>query len=161
MANQDEVKNKATEVEVARESYREYLIRNRMFFTKERNVILEAVLNRDDHFSVDELLYDMQSQQLRVSRATLYRALSQLVDAGILVEADFGHGHIHYERVGGEPHEHLICVKCGKVREVQSPDLIQLVHDLAQNEGLKYVNQKTQIFVECPQDEEGNCKKSN
>ena len=97
--------------EQAESLYKDFLARNKMFYTKERVTILEAVMGRDDHFSVDELLYDMQSKKLRVSRATLYRALSQLVDANILVEADFGHGHIHYELVGAEPHEHLVCIQ--------------------------------------------------
>ncbi len=157
MSSEDLVEMK--DLELIREQYRAYLIRNKMFFTKERSMILEAVLDREDHFSVDELLYDMQSQKLRVSRATLYRALSQLVDAAILVEADFGHGHTHYERVGAEPHEHLVCVKCGKVKEVFSPDLNALIHQLAINEGFKFVSQKTQVFVECPKDRDGNCVK--
>ncbi len=143
--------------ENAVEKYRDYLLRNKMFFTKERNTILEAVLQRKDHFSVDELLYDMQSQKMRVSRATLYRALSQLVDASILIEADFGHGHIHYELMGGEPHEHLVCAECGKVLEVISPDLTQAIHRLAKSHGFRVLNQKTQIQVECIRKANGEC----
>ena len=143
--------------EKAEENYKEYLSLNKMFYTKERVTILEVVMGREDHFSVDELLYDMQSKKLRVSRATLYRALSQLVDANILVEADFGHGHIHYEIVGGEPHEHLVCTECGMVKEVVSPDLTKVVHNLASANGFRVRNQKTQIQVECLKNPDGSC----
>ncbi len=146
--------------DMAEERYKDYLVRNKMFYTKERVTILEVVMERKDHFSVDELLYDMQSKKLRVSRATLYRALSQLVDANILVEADFGHGHIHYELVGGEPHEHLVCVECGMVKEVVSPDLTKVIHSLAKSNGFTVRNQKTQIQVECLKNDDGSCRKS-
>jgi Fur family ferric uptake transcriptional regulator len=144
-----EEKPKELTFESAEEIYKQFLQRNKMFYTRERAVILETVMSRSDHFSVDELLFSMQKDKLRVSRATLYRSLSQLADAGILIEADFGHGHMHYEVMGGEPHEHLVCTKCSSVTEVVSPDFIKSLQDLAAQEHFQLSSHKTQVFGVC------------
>jgi Fur family ferric uptake transcriptional regulator len=147
-------------LEDAAQIYRDYLARQdqKMFYTKERAIILEAVLQQEGHFSVDELLFDMQKKTMRVSRATLYRSLSQLAAAGILTEADFGHGHTHYELLGDEPHEHLVCRECGKVFEVVSEELNQAIKNLAASQGFVVQTHRTQIFGTCiKKDQEGKC----
>jgi Fur family transcriptional regulator, ferric uptake regulator len=138
------------ELSLPEKRFKEYLNRNKMFYTRERSVILEAILGRKDHFSVDELMFEMQQHGQKVSRATLYRCLSQMVDAGVLNEADFGHGHLHYEVINtDDPHEHLICKNCGKITEVSNPDFTRAVEQLAQLEGFTMSHYKTQIFGSC------------
>lgn len=137
--------------EEAQRRYADFLDRNKMFFTKERVLIVEAVFIMEGHFSADELLFEMQKRGMRVSRATLYRSLSQLVDCGVLVEADFGHGHTHYELVGTEPHEHLVCQQCGKVVEVISQDFTTAIKALASNEGFRLISHRTYIAGICPE----------
>ncbi|MGL1901483.1 MAG: transcriptional repressor [Fibrobacterales bacterium] len=129
--------------------YKEYLSKNKMFFTKERALILQAVLNQEGHFSVDELDFEMQKSDKKASRATLYRSINNLVDAGILIEADFGHGHIHYEIAGSAPHEHLVCNECGKVTEVKSPKILNAIESLSEEYDFAFVSHKSTIFGIC------------
>jgi Fur family ferric uptake transcriptional regulator len=127
--------------------YSEFLKKNKMFFTKERTRLLDFILKQEGHFSADELLFAMQKADLKVSRATLYRSLSQMVEAGILSESDFGHGHTHYEiALGSKPHVHLICTDTGEVREVHSQKLEDALSDLARKEGFKIKRYKIQVF---------------
>jgi Fe2+ or Zn2+ uptake regulation protein len=136
--------------EDAENSYRSYLTKSKMFYTKERAIILSAVLDRKDHFSVDDLLFLMKSEDLKVSRATLYRSVSQMVEAGILVEADFGHGHIHYEMSdANKNHEHLVCKNCDQVIEVDSKQVQEAIDHIAKNHGFKVITIKTQILGLC------------
>ena len=136
--------------EKAKELYNQYLVKNKMFYTKERATILDTILQRDDHFSVDELIFDMQKDDVKISRATLYRSLSQLAEAGILEEADFGHGHMHYELASdGDPHYHLICTECQAVEEVESRDLIEAVDSMCKKKKFKPTRHKLQIFGLC------------
>lgn len=131
----------------ARGLYTEYLKRNKMFFTKERAQLLEFIFEQKGHFSADELMFEMQKEEIKVSRATLYRSLSQLVDAGILSESDFGHGHTHYEiTLGGKPHVHLIYTDTGDVKEVHSQKLEDALSDLARKEGFSIKRYKIQVF---------------
>ncbi len=127
--------------------YSDFLKKNKMFFTKERTRLLDFILGQEGHFSADELLFAMQKADLKVSRATLYRSLSQFVEAGILSESDFGHGHTHYEiALGSKPHVHLICTDSGDVREVYSQKLEDALNDLARKEGFKIKRYKIQVF---------------
>ncbi len=118
-----------------------------MFFTKERHLILESIFEQEDHFSADELHFETQKADKKVSRATIYRSLRQLRDAGILIEADFGHGHSHYELALGEcNHIHLICQESGKVEEVVAPELEELLLKIAKKKNFKLKYHKIQLF---------------
>ncbi len=131
----------------ARGVYSEFLKKNKMFFTKERTQLLDFIFDQKGHFSADELMFEMQKADVKVSRATLYRSLSQMVEAGILAESDFGHGHMHYEiAIGSKPHVHLICTDSGDVREVQSQKLEAALNELARKEGFKIKRYKIQVF---------------
>jgi len=131
----------------ARGIYSEFLKKNKMFFTKERTQLLDFIFLQKGHFSADELMFEVQKADIKVSRATLYRSLNQMVDAGILDESDFGHGHTHYEiAVGNKPHVHLICTDSGEVREVYSRKLESALNDLARREGFKIKRFKIQVF---------------
>ncbi len=131
----------------AKAVYSEYLKNNKMFFTKERTDLLHFIFDQKGHFSADELVFEMKKENIKVSRATLYRSLNQLVDAGILSESDFGHGHTHYEiTLGTKPHVHLICTDTGDVREVQSQKLELALNALAKKEGFKIKRFKIQLF---------------
>ena len=127
--------------------YGKFLSLNSMFFTKERKLILAMALNHSSHFSADELLFDIQKAHKKVSRATIYRCLRQMVECGVLVEADFGHGHQHYElSLGNERHIHLIDTKTGKVREVVNEDLYKIISKIANSESFEISHQKIQLF---------------
>lgn len=131
----------------AREVYSEFLKKNKMFFTKERTKLLDFIFEQQGHFSADELMFEVQKADIKVSRATLYRSLNQMVEAGILSESDFGHGHTHYEvTIGSKPHVHLICTDSGDVREVFSQKLEDALNDLARKEGFKIKRYKIQVF---------------
>jgi Fur family ferric uptake transcriptional regulator len=141
------VETTSKDLPAARSLYTEYLKKNKMFFTKERARLLEFIFAQKGHFSADELMFEMQKEEIKVSRATLYRSLSQLVDAGILSESDFGHGHTHYEiTLGAKPHVHLVCTDTGEVREVHSKKLEDALSELARREGFKIKRYKIQVF---------------
>jgi Fur family ferric uptake transcriptional regulator len=147
------VESKDKSLAAARGLYTDFLKKNKMFFTKERAQLLDFIFDQKGHFSADELMFEMQKRRaaaagdVKVSRATLYRSLSQMVDAGILSESDFGHGHTHYEvTVGTKPHVHLICTDTGDVKEVFSVKLEEALNDLAKKEGFKIKRYKIQVF---------------
>ena len=93
--------------------------------TAQRRVIVEQVFSHHDHFDADELLSHLQPliAERKVSRPTVYRTLSELVDAGLLRSMTLG-GRTVYEHDYGYPrHDHLHCQVCNKLLEFQSPDL--------------------------------------
>ena len=131
----------------ARTRYAEFLKRNKMLLTRERVALLDFLFAQKGHFSADELLYEMQRTGLKVSRATLYRTLNHFVEAGILSESDFGHGHTHYEiDLGSKPHVHLVSLENDEIKEVANPQLETVLKQLARKEGFDIKRYKIQVF---------------
>lgn len=131
----------------AKKIYSDYLRKKSMFFTKERQLLLEHIFDHPDHFSADELIFSLQQASKKISRATVYRSLSQMVEAQILEEVDFGHGHSHYEfAVGGAKHIHLICRESEQVKEVHSEELTQLLHRIAEKENFEIKDYSIQLY---------------
>ena len=100
--------------------------------TPQRNSIVEAIFSTDDHFTADELWERVRKTQSRSSRATVYRTISLLVEAGLLHEIDLGDDQKTYDPnfVDSPAHNHLVCIDCGKVVEFEDHH-IQLMNDCA------------------------------
>ena len=115
------------------EKFRTHIQTKGLKYTNERKRILEAVLSMPSHFEVDELHIKMRSQyHNNVSRATIYRTLPLMVEAGILREVLIVDKHAHYEHTSRHKHhEHLICLKCGKIIEFVNPQLEDLLMSVA------------------------------
>jgi Fur family ferric uptake transcriptional regulator len=136
--------------EQAVEKYKDFLDAHKQFYTRERARILEAVFAYQGHFSAEDLAFEMQKNGQPASRATLYRALAHLQDAGILTPVDLGHGHIHYEPPEGEsPHEHISCVSCGHVFEAEMPELEKAIAREAKKQGFSAVHHSLRISGVC------------
>ena len=141
------VENPTRQFASAQTRYTEFLKQNKMLMTRERVALLKFLFAQKGHFSADELLYEMQRTSLKVSRATLYRTLGHFVEAGILSESDFGHGHTHYEiDLGSKPHVHLVSLDNDKVKEVANPQLEAVLKQLAHKEGFDIKRYKIQVF---------------
>jgi len=83
------------------EKFREYLASrpNPQRFTGQQRDLVEHVFARHSHFDADQLIRDLEAADLTVSRATVYRTLSKLVDAGMLVWQ--GRGRSKYFSLAG------------------------------------------------------------
>ena len=105
------------------DKFREYLAsrpRPQRYTDQQRDMV-RYIFAQHNHFDAEQLIGDMQRAGFRVSRATVYRTLKKLVDAGLLRALEVG-PRMFYEHDYGYPqHEHLYCEKCGKMIEFQSP----------------------------------------
>jgi len=101
-------------------------------FTEQQRDMVRYIFKKHNHFDADQLIDEMKLEGLQVSRATVYRTLNKLVDAGLLRRLDLG-PRMYYEHDYGYPqHEHLYCVKCHKVTEFQIEAMEQSLRDVAQ-----------------------------
>jgi Fur family ferric uptake transcriptional regulator len=138
---------KPADFDEALERYRDYLKRKKLLFTRERIAILEEVMARHDHFSVEELHDSLKASGKKVSRATLYRNLDSLKEAGILTEVDLGNRHVQYEHVlGHHQHFHLVDEDSGVIIEDDSAEVEKAVENLARRHGYEVTRIKLQIF---------------
>jgi Fur family ferric uptake transcriptional regulator len=104
------------------DKFREYLAsRSRpQRYTEQQRDMVRYIFAQHNHFDAEQLIDDMKQAGFRVSRATVYRTLNKLVDAGLLRRLELG-PRMFYEHDYGYPqHEHMYCQQCGKVIEFQS-----------------------------------------
>ena len=83
-------------------------------FTDQQRDMVRYIFSRHNHFDADQLIDDMKAADLEVSRATVYRTLAKLVDAGLLRRLQIGPRMCYEHDYGYPQHEHLYCEKCGK-----------------------------------------------
>lgn len=80
--------------------------------------------------------------------ATLYRSLDLMVSLGIVREVTTGHGHSHYE-LAGTHHHHVICKKCGKIREVNVCIPSATEKKAASLSGMTILHHSLEFFGQC------------
>jgi Fur family ferric uptake transcriptional regulator len=114
------------------DKFREYLAsRPRpQRYTEQQRDMVRYIFAQHNHFDADRLIDNMKQAGLPVSRATVYRTLAKLVDAGLLRRLEVG-ARTFYEHDYGYPqHEHLYCERCGKMIEFQSPAIEAVIQDV-------------------------------
>lgn len=126
----------AVEVSQSPESkFREYLASRAkpQRYTDQQRDMVRFIFAQHNHFDADQLIDDMKRSAFRVSRATVYRTLSKLVDAGLLRRLDVG-SHTFYEHDYGYPqHEHMFCDHCHKMLEFQNPEIQTVIRDVCRD----------------------------
>ncbi len=117
------------------DKFREYLTsRSRpQRFTDQQRDLVRHVFAQHNHFDADNLIDELKRAGLRVSRATVYRTLNKLVDAGLLRRLELGPRTFFEHDYGYPQHEHLVCERCGRIIEFQSPALDALLREVCAN----------------------------
>jgi Fur family ferric uptake transcriptional regulator len=100
--------------------------------SSKRDLILNVFLKQEGHLSADDLFDITRREDQRISRATVYRTLQWMVDAGIARKVDFGEGRFRFEHSYRHPrHFHLICKTCNRSFEFLSSDIESLIEEVA------------------------------
>jgi Fur family ferric uptake transcriptional regulator len=133
------------------EKFAEYLsLRGKRFSRAQRQLVC-YIFSYHEHFTANKLLRDIEERGLHISRATVYRTLALLVDAGLLQTHRFN-DELAYEHAYGYPeHDHLYCKKCGAIIEFRAPELLELRERVARAHQFRA---ETHRFVVC-----GICEK--
>ena len=123
--------------------------------TLPRLKILEVLQNnREDHLSAEDVYRRLMAEDEDIGLATIYRVLSQFEDAGLVIRHHFEDGHALFELEQG-PHDHLICVKCGKIEEFFDNEMQQRQRDLAQKSGFDLSKHTLVLYGDC---QTANCE---
>ena len=93
--------------------------------TVQRRVILEALAQRVDHPTADQILEDVRRRLPEISRTTVYRVLDALVRLGMAVKICHPGASARFDPIT-ERHHHLVCTQCERVVDIDSPALRKL-----------------------------------
>jgi Fur family ferric uptake transcriptional regulator len=130
--------------------FSEYLARNRLRLTRERRAILDEMLRVRGHFDADQLLALFRRKGRVVSRATLYRTLARLVDAGLVHKIEMAQGQARYETMfGRHHHDHMICLACGRIIEFESREIERAQDEVCKRKGFAMTGHMHQIRGYC------------
>jgi Fur family ferric uptake transcriptional regulator len=118
--------------------------------SSKREQIVNVFLRQEGHLSADDLVDLIRKEDHRISRATVYRTLQWMVDAGIARKVDFGEGRFRFEHSYRQPrHFHLICKTCHRSFEFLSSDIEGLVEEVAAARNFSASQSVVQIYGAC------------
>jgi Fur family ferric uptake transcriptional regulator len=118
--------------------------------SSKREQIVEVFLRQEGHLSADDLVDLIRREDHRISRATVYRTLQWMVDAGIARKVDFGEGRFRFEHSYRQPrHFHLICKTCHRSFEFLSSDIETLVEEISAARSFAPAQSVVQIYGTC------------
>tara|TARA_R110001583_G_scaffold712_2_gene6566 strand:- start:1274 stop:1702 length:429 start_codon:yes stop_codon:yes gene_type:complete len=107
-----------------------------------------------DHWSAENIYKILMESGEDVGLATVYRVLTQFEAAGLVVRHHFEGGHSVFELASDEKHDHIVCVKCGRVKEFSDPELNQRQQQIAKDLGFSISDRTVYLYGVC----EGGCQ---
>lgn len=101
--------------------------------TQQRRRVVEYIFNHHEHFDAEELTEEVARRfgAHSISRPTVYRALAELVDAGLLRKMELSGRAVYEHGQGGPHHDHLHCQWCNKLIEFESGELHRIMDAVA------------------------------
>ncbi len=135
-----------------REVLKQFIIKNGLKNSRQRELIAETFFSATGHLSVDELLERVRTEDPRVGQATVYRTMKLLASCGLAEVRQFGDGHARYEHVSGDDHEHhdhLICTSCGRIVEFVNTEIEALQDRVAEAHGFVIAHHKMELYGLC------------
>jgi Fur family transcriptional regulator, ferric uptake regulator len=134
------------------DKFREFLSTKRKKFTREREIILEEVFSDHEHFDTDQLVLRLSGRNdgKQVSRATVYRTLGAMEQAGLLRKVARPNGREVWEHDYGYPqHDHMVCDKCGELFEFHNEEISSLIEKIASAQGFLKTSHRLEVYGTC------------
>jgi len=134
------------------DAFRRYLREHNLPVTEQREQVAQVILSSNAHLSADDIERELKERGAHVGKATVYRTLDLLVESGMISQRDFDEGFRRFERARGrQHHEHLICLRCGKVIEFVNERLERMKALIADEYGFRHSHHRLEIFGTCPE----------
>lgn len=113
--------------------------------TASRRRVIDAVLARPSHFTVDDVLRETRG----VGRATVFRTMKLLTDLNVVCRVLFEDGALHYRVSMRGHHHHVVCRECGRVEDFTTCDVSALVRDLSRATDYEIEGHWLEVYGRC------------
>ena len=118
--------------------------------TLPRMKILEILeKSSEPHLSAEDIYRILLESEEEIGLATIYRVLTQFEGAGLVIRHHFEGGQAVFELERGKHHDHLICIKCGKIVEFVNSAIEEQQQKIAEKEGFTITDHSLIIYGEC------------
>jgi Fur family transcriptional regulator, ferric uptake regulator len=119
----------------AEDKFREFLEIRGEKLTEPRRILVRHIFDSHKHFDADELVADLRVAGRQVSRATVYRTLHLLVEAGLLRELRLTNRTAYEHDFGYPSHDHMHCTECNRVIEFRNEEIRRLREAISLEQG--------------------------
>jgi Fur family ferric uptake transcriptional regulator len=118
--------------------------------TRQREAISAALDSEEGFRSAQEIHEVLSHRGSRVGLATVYRALQALASSGDLDVVRGETGEVLYRRCRQERHHHhLVCRRCSRSIEVESPEVERWAKRITQRHGFTGAEHTVEVFGIC------------
>ena len=135
--------------DLERKALAQYLEDHSLKYTQQREAILEVFLEVEGHITGEELHGRVKQRHPGIGYTTVYRTMKLLCEAGLASERHFDDGVTRYE-VEHEHHDHLVCVRCGKIVEFECSMIESAQDDIVARYGFRLLRHRHELYGHCP-----------
>jgi len=107
--------------------------------------------SREHHLSAEDVYRQLLDSNEDIGLATVYRVLTQFEEAGLVIRHHFEGDQSVFELDHGKHHDHLICVKCGRVEEFVDDIIEKRQQEIAKQAGYSITDHHLNIYGICSQ----------
>ena len=117
--------------------------------TRQRLLVADALAGAGRRLTADQLYRSLRRQMPGIGRATVFRTLETLVEAGVARRLEL-EGHV-YAYVACLPvhHHHLACTSCGRVEEIDEAYITPIAQRLARDLGFEIDDARLDFYGRC------------
>lgn len=119
--------------------------------TRQQAAVANALDERGDFTSAQDLHATLRSEGTSVGLATVYRALQAMAADGEVDVLRTDDGEAVYRRCSSGHHHHLVCRECGRTVEVEGPAVERWANRVSAEHGFTDVTHQMEIFGVCAQ----------
>ena len=123
-----------------------------MKFSKQRELILNEVMNSHIHPTADIIYTNLKKDNPGLSLGTVYRNLAQLTEHGFISKLSIPNQSDRFDK-NIKPHAHLICEKCHSIFDIESNYINIFISDLSNKENIEVLDYDIILIGFC-----NNCK---
>lgn len=134
--------------ELEHQALAKYLEEHNLKQTRQRDAILDVFLSASGHITSEELYDRVRLSHPRIGHTTVYRTMKLLCEAGLAAERHFDDGITRYE-IAHEHHDHLVCVRCGKIIEFECKMIEETQDAIAERYGFRVLRHRHELYGHC------------
>lgn len=101
------------------------------------------------HLSAEDVYKALLESGEDVGLATVYRVLTQFETAGLVTRHHYHSGHSVFEMNQGRHHDHILCLKCGKVEEFIDEVIEERQREITRQSGFLMTDHALYIYGVC------------
>ena len=113
--------------------------------TGPRSRVIDLLDQKEEGFSAEEVCGELPG----VGRATIYRTIKLLMEAGVICKLALPNGAPKYSLARVEHHHHTVCVSCGTVGEFRDVTIERLLHTIGEDISGEIMGHRMEFYITC------------